>query len=107
MRHSLASRLAALFALMLGITVVVVIVASSIALVFQLTNFTSDIMIAKREDARILAAQYKMEGISFDHAAQHIVDDLSGIGLRVAVYDTKGNFLAGDPDHTDRAAAGV
>ncbi|MBV9271030.1 MAG: HAMP domain-containing histidine kinase [Candidatus Eremiobacteraeota bacterium] len=98
MRQSLASRLAALFALMLGITVVLVIVASSIALVFQLSSFTSDIMIAKREDARILAAQYKMEGVPFEHAAQHIVDDLSGIGLRVAVYDTKGQFLAGDPD---------
>ena len=96
MRQSLASRLAALFAFLLGITIVLVIVASSVALVSQLSSFTGDIMIAKHEEARILAAQYKMEGLALDRAAPHIVDDLSGIGLRVAVYDTKGKFLAGD-----------
>lgn len=96
MRHSLASRLAALFAFLLGITIVLVIVASSIALVSQLSSFTGDIMIAKHEEARILAAQYRMQGLTLDRAAPHIVDDLSGIGLRVAVYDTKGKFLAGD-----------
>ena len=60
---------------MLGITVVLVIAASSLALVHQLGSFTGDIMIAKHEEARILAAQYQMEGVSFSHAAAHIAED--------------------------------
>jgi signal transduction histidine kinase len=110
MRHSLASRLAALYALLLGITVVLVIIASSVALVYWLSSFSTDILIAKHAEARFLASQYQDEGVPVNHAAQHIVDDLSGIGLRVAVYDMKGHFLAGDrtlrPRIIDRIASG-
>ncbi|HEY8315195.1 MAG TPA: HAMP domain-containing sensor histidine kinase [Candidatus Baltobacteraceae bacterium] len=96
MRHSLASRLAALYALLLGITVVLVIIASSVALVIELAGFTNDVVFAKHEEARNLTEQYRAEGYSLKQAAPKLVDDLSGIGLRIAVYDEKGNFLAGD-----------
>lgn len=92
----LASRLSALYAALLGVTVLIVILASSIALVFELRQFSRDVMVAKHEEARILADQYRREGMTLKEAAPQIVDALSGIGLRVAVFDLKGHFLAGD-----------
>ncbi len=96
MRHSLSSRLAALYTLLLGITVFLVIVASSIALIYELTGFSRDIIIAKHDEARNLAEQYRLQGVSLSKAAPEIVRELSGIGLQVAVFDTKGKYLAGD-----------
>ncbi len=96
MKQSLASRLSALYATLLGITVILVILASSVALVVELTNFTGDIVIAKHEEARILTEQYRMEGMTLAQAAPEIANALSGIGLRVAVFDRAGKFLAGD-----------
>ena len=96
MRRSLASRLAGLYTLLLGITVFLVIVASSIALIYELTGFSRDIIIAKHDEARNLAEQYRLEGVSLDKAAPAIARELSGIGLQVAVFDNKGKYLAGD-----------
>ncbi|HET9393066.1 MAG TPA: HAMP domain-containing sensor histidine kinase [Candidatus Rubrimentiphilum sp.] len=96
MNRSLSSRLAALYTLLLGITVVLVIVASSIALVYELNRFSRDIIIAKHDEARTLAEQYKLQGVSLDKAAADIARELSGIGLQVTVFNTKGKYLAGD-----------
>jgi two-component system, OmpR family, sensor kinase len=96
MKLSVASRLSALFAVLLGITVLVVIVASSFALVFALNNFTGDIVRAKHEEARMLADQYRANGMSLPQAAPQIANALDGIGLRVAVFDQRGVYLAGD-----------
>ncbi len=96
MRSSLASRLAGLYTLLLGITVFLVIVASSIALIYELTGFSRDIIIAKHDEARTLAEQYHMQGVSLSKAAPDIARELSGIGLQVAVFDEKGKYLAGD-----------
>ncbi|HEY6486051.1 MAG TPA: HAMP domain-containing sensor histidine kinase [Candidatus Cybelea sp.] len=92
----LAARLAALYAALLGVTVLVVILASSISLVFELWRFSGDVMIAKHEEARILVDQYRREGMSLKQAAPEIVNALGGIGMRITVYDLKGNYLAGD-----------
>ena len=97
MRRSLASRLATLYALLLGVTVLVVIAASSIALIYELSGFSSDIIIAKHEEARFLSARYEGEGMSLQQAAPRIARALSGIGLHLAVYDLRGKFLGGDP----------
>lgn len=96
MNRSLSSRLAALYTLLLGITVVLVIVASSIALVYELNRFSRDIIIAKHDEARTLAEQYKLQGVPLDKAAADIARELSGIGLQVTVFDKKGKYLAGD-----------
>jgi len=96
MRSSLASRLAGLYTLLLGITVFLVIVASSIALIYELTGFSRDIIIAKHDEARSLAEQYHMQGVSLSKAAPELARELSGIGLQVAVFDAKGKYLAGD-----------
>lgn len=92
----LAARLSALYAALLGVTVLVVILASSISLVFELWRFSGDVMVAKHEEARILVDQYRREGMTLQQAAPEIVNALSGIGMRVTVFDLKGHYLAGD-----------
>jgi signal transduction histidine kinase len=103
----LAARLSALYAVLLGVTVSIVILASSIALVFELSRLSSDVMIAKHEEARILVAQYRREGLTLADAAPEIVSALGGDGLRVTVYDLKGHYLAGDRTLRPRVLAGV
>ncbi len=96
MKRSLSSRLAALYTLLLGITVFLVIVASSIALIYELNRFSRDIIIAKHDEARYLVGQYRLQGVSLSKAAPDIARELSGIGLQVTVFDTKGKYLGGD-----------
>ncbi|HZV77899.1 MAG TPA: HAMP domain-containing sensor histidine kinase [Candidatus Babeliales bacterium] len=103
----LAARLSALYAVLLGVTVLIVILASSIALVIELWQFSGDVMIAKHEEARILADQYRREGMTLAQAAPEIVNALGGIGLRVTVFDLKGRYLAGDKSLRPKALAGV
>ena len=95
-KHSLATRLTAMYTTLLGITLLIVIVASGVALVLQLSRFTGDIVMAKHEEARFMVEQYRLQGIPIEAAAPQVVNALSGIGLRVAVFDDQGNFLAGD-----------
>ena len=96
MKSPLSSRLAGLYTLLLGVTLLVVVLASSIALIYELAGFTDDVLIAKHEEARLMADRYNLEGLAPARAAPLIARDLSGVGLRVAVFDTKGHFLAGD-----------
>jgi signal transduction histidine kinase len=103
----LAARLSALYAVLLGVTVLIVILASSIALVFELWRFSGDVMVAKHEEARILVDQYRREGMTLAQAAPEIVSALGGIGLRVTVYDLKGHYLAGDKTLRPKPLAGV
>ena len=103
----LAARLSALYAALLGVTVLIVVLASSIALVFELWRFSGDVMVAKHEEARILVDQYRREGMSLTQAAPEIVNALSGIGLRVTVFDLKGRYLAGDKTLRPKPLAGV
>lgn len=103
----LAARLSALYAGLLGVTVLIVILASSIALVFELWRFSGDVMVAKHEEARILVDQYRREGMTLSQAAPEIVNALSGIGLRVTVFDLKGRYLAGDKTLRPRPLSGV
>lgn len=96
MKRSLSSRLAGLYTLLLGVTVFLVIIASSIALIYELAGFSGDVVIAKHDEARILAEQYRLQGVGLTQAAPAIAKELSGIGMRVAVFDPKGKFLGGD-----------
>ena len=92
--------------MLLGVTVLVVILASSIALVFELWRFSGDVMVAKHEEARILVDQYRREGMTLAQAAPEIVNALSGIGLRVTIFDLKGRYLAGDKTLRPKPLAG-
>jgi len=103
----LAARLSALYAVLLGVTVLIVVLASSVALVFELYQFSGDVMIAKHEEARILVDQYRREGRTLAQAAPEVANALSGVGLRVTVYDLKGHYLAGDKTLRPKPLAGV
>ena len=93
--------------MLLGVTVLIVILASSIALVLELWQFSRDITIAKHEEARILVDQFRSEGMTLTQAAPEIVNALSGIGLRVTVFDSKGRYLAGDKSLRPKVLTGV
>ncbi|HET7813058.1 MAG TPA: HAMP domain-containing sensor histidine kinase, partial [Candidatus Baltobacteraceae bacterium] len=95
-QRSLAKRLTTLYALLLGVTVLLVIAACSIALVSELGRFSNDIVIAKHEEARFLASRMQADGTPLRDVAPRIVSAVSGIGMHVAIYDSKGTFLAGD-----------
>jgi two-component system OmpR family sensor kinase len=99
----LASRLSALYAILLGVTILIVMLASSIALVVELNSFSQDIIVAKHEQARNLIGDLRREGLSFQEAGAEVANALAGIGLRVAVFDTKGRFVAGDKTLRPRA----
>jgi len=96
MKLSIASRLSALYAALMAATVVVVIFASAIALVFQLGRFGGDVILARHEQARMIAAQLTANGAPLKQVAPQIVAALGGTGLRVTVFDANGTYLAGD-----------
>ena len=96
--------------MLLAVTVLLVIVATSIALVYELAGLTGDVLIAKHQEARELVDEYHREGRTLQQAAPEIAQALSGIGLRVAIFDAKGRYLAGDktlrPALLDRLVSG-
>lgn len=109
-RRSLSARLATLYAVIFAVCVLVVIVASSVALVYELSLFSNDIIVAKHQEARFLSSRYQSEGQTLAQSAPHLVNALRGIGFHVAVYDQKGSFLGGDrsvhPKILDRVIGG-
>lgn len=109
MKQSLASRLSGMYTTLLGITILLVLIASGVALVLEMANFTGDIVIAKHEEARIITEQARMQGMTLEQAAPELVNSLSGLGLRVTVFDNTGRYLAGDktlrPKILDRVIA--
>lgn len=107
--RSVASRLAMLYAAIFGVTVFLVVLASSIALVVELSHFEFELMIGKQQQARFIAQNFQDAGLPLQKAAPVIVSELSNLGTRVAVYDQQGVFIAGDtrlhPPGLDRMLA--
>ncbi|HEY9085478.1 MAG TPA: HAMP domain-containing sensor histidine kinase [Candidatus Tyrphobacter sp.] len=95
-QRSIASRLSMLYAVIFGVTLLIVVLASSIALVAELSHFEFELMIGKREEARVIAQEYRANGLALSKAAPEIVQELSNLGTRVAVFDEQGNYIAGD-----------
>jgi signal transduction histidine kinase len=95
--RSIASRLAMIYAAIFGVTMFLVVLASSIALVVELAHFEFELMIGKQQQARFIAQNFYDAGLPLSSAAPVIVRELSNLGTRVAVYDQQGVFLGGDP----------
>ena len=55
MNSSLGTRLTTIYASLLAVTVLLIIVASTAALVVEQSNFVRDIFVAKKERARFVA----------------------------------------------------
>lgn len=85
---------------MLAVIVTLVIGASTLALIYALQGVERDVVIAKHSEARSLAEQYRAQGMTLFQAAPLMVKQLAGIGLRIAVFDRSGKYLAGDRDLT-------
>ena len=96
MNSSLGTRLTTIYASLLAVTVLLIIVASTAALVVEQSNFVRDIFVAKKERARFVAEQSRLEGMNATDAAAQIVALSGGPGIRVTVFDRSGQFVAGD-----------
>lgn len=94
--RSISSRLATLYTSLLAVTLLLVVLASSVALLGTLAGFTHDIVYAKHEEARRLASLYQQQGLTLTQAAPSLARRLAVPGLQVAVFDAQGRFLAGD-----------
>ncbi|MDQ6826795.1 MAG: HAMP domain-containing histidine kinase, partial [Candidatus Eremiobacteraeota bacterium] len=95
---TLASRLATLYSIMLAVIVAFVIAASSLALIYALQGIRNDLITAKHSEARSLAEQYHARGMTPVQAAPLLVRQLREPGLRIAVFNQSGKYLAGDRD---------
>jgi len=73
MNSSLGTRLTTIYASLLAVTVLLIIVASTAALVVEQSNFVRDIFVAKKERARFVAEQSRLEGMNATDAAAQIV----------------------------------
>jgi signal transduction histidine kinase len=108
-QRSVASRLALLYATIFGVTILLVVLASAIALIAELSHFELELMIGKQQQARFIAQGYQDAGLSLRQAAPAIVNELSNLGTRVAVFDQEGAYIAGDrtlhPPGLDRMLA--
>lgn len=96
-RRSIASRLSLLYSSIFGVTLLLVVLASSIALVVELHRFEGELMIHKFAEAWGIAMSYRENGLTINDAAPTLVRELGNLGTRVAVFDDSGTFVAGDP----------
>jgi signal transduction histidine kinase len=96
-RRSIASRLSLLYSSIFGVTLLLVVLASSIALVVELQRFEGELMIHKFAEAWGIAWSYRENGLSIKDAAPTIVREVGNLGTRVAVFDDSGTFVSGDP----------
>jgi signal transduction histidine kinase len=105
-RHSIASRLSLLYTAIFGITLLLVVLASAIALAAELHNLEGDLLVHKFVQAEYIAARARAEGASLKDAAPTIIREVGTVGTRVAVYDDGATFIAGDkslhPEVLDR-----
>jgi signal transduction histidine kinase len=84
---------AAIFALLL----LLVIGVSSIVLTFHLTHEARERLVSRVGDVLALGRAYKSNTRALREIAPAIALDLENLGVAGAVFDSQGNFLAGDP----------
>ncbi|MBV8171165.1 MAG: HAMP domain-containing histidine kinase [Candidatus Eremiobacteraeota bacterium] len=101
---TLASRLAAWYAGVFVGLLALVVVISSIALLFMLDQETHAMLMAPAADVRVLGTALGSNETALRLLAPAIATHIQRLGLRGAVFDNEGRFLAGD---SDQAAAGA
>jgi len=107
--RTLASRLTAWYALVFVGLLGFVIVVSSITLMRMLDHETHIMLMAPAADVRVLGTALGSSETALRLLAPAIANDIESLGLRGAVFDNEGHFLAGDPDQAEAGAeyAGV
>jgi signal transduction histidine kinase len=101
---SLASRLAAWYAIIFVALLAFVVVASSLTLVSMLQRETRAMLMARGADVRVLGSALGSNETALRMVAPAIAQDLENLGMRGAVFDNEGQFLAGD---ASQAASGA
>lgn len=106
---SLASRLAAWYAIVFVALLIFVVVASSLTLLSMLQRETRAMLMARGADVRVLGTALGSNETALRMVAPAIAQDLESLGLRGAVFDNEGQFLAGDQSQAAEGAqyAGV
>jgi len=93
---SLATRLAAWYAIVLVALLAFVVVASSLILVRMLDQETHTMLMAPAANVRVLGTALGSNENALHLLAPAIANDLESLGLNGAIFDNEGRFLAGD-----------
>ena len=106
---SLASRLTAWYAIVFVGLLAFVILVSSITLMRMLDHETHVMLMAPASNVRVLGTALGSNENALRLLAPAIANDIESLGLRGAVFDNEGHFLAGDPEQAEAGAeyAGV
>ena len=102
--RSLALRLAAWYALVFVGLLVVAVVISSMTLVSMLRHETRVLLSARTADVHVLGKALGSNETGLRLVAPAIADDLQSLGVKGAVFDNAGIFLAGDQSLQDAGA---
>jgi signal transduction histidine kinase len=94
--RSLAMRLTAWYAVVFVGLLVLVVVISSLTLVSMLRHEMSVMLRARTSEVHLLGKVLGSNETALKVVAPAIADDLQTYGVRGAVFDNEGNFLAGD-----------
>lgn len=94
---SLVSRLTAWYVGLFAVLILLVTLGSSLLLVNRLSDIYRDIFVAKRYDAHRFTQELLTQRLTQDALAAQLVAHIHESGLNAAVFDEKGNLLAGDP----------
>jgi two-component system OmpR family sensor kinase len=106
---SLASRLTAWYAIVFVGLLAFVILVSSITLMRMLDHETHIMLMAPASNVRVLGTALGSNESALRLLAPAIANNIESLGLRGAVFDNEGHFLAGDPEQAEAGAeyAGV
>jgi signal transduction histidine kinase len=94
--RSLAMRLTAWYAVVVVALLILVVVVSSLTLVAMLRQELSVMLRARTSEVHLLGRALGSNETALGIVAPAIADDLQNLGVRGAVFDNEGRFLAGD-----------
>ncbi|TAM77724.1 HAMP domain-containing protein [bacterium] len=94
---SLVSRLTTWYVGLFAALILLVTLGSSLLLVNRLGDIYRDIYVAKRYDAHRFTQELLKQSLTQEALAAQLVAHIHESGLNAAVFDEKGDLLAGDP----------
>ena len=101
---SLAMRLAAWYAIVFVGLLLLVVIASSVMLVSMLLHETRDVITGRSADVRIIGKALGSNESALRLIAPAIAVDFESLGIKGAVFDNNGQFLAGDDSQATEGA---
>ncbi|HXM17632.1 MAG TPA: HAMP domain-containing sensor histidine kinase [Candidatus Tumulicola sp.] len=102
---SLSLRLGLWYAAIFALLLLLVVGVSSLMLNFRLAHETRERLLARVGDVVALGKAYGSNVKALSEVAPSIAQDFANLGVDGAVFDTQGNFLAGDPAQKQAGAA--